>query len=415
MHEAASKTEAGMNDKTEKGLAFPTIRDIELTGKTVLLRADLNVPKHNSQITDHTRIDRLKPTIDLLRARQAKIVVISHFGRPDGEHNPQMSLAFLAPVLEKRWNAPVKFAPDCIGAQTKAVVDRAGPGDIVLLENVRFYKEEELNDKDFAGKLADLGDIYVNDAFSAAHRAHASTEGITSFRPAVAGLLMEEELNALSAALVAPQKPVMAFTGGSKISTKLKVLNNLIPKMDFLVLGGAMANTFLYAQGKSIGISMCESNMAEEARKILDLAQKSGCEIILPRDVVVVHELKENAQHQTVDSAAIPADMSAIDLGTRSVEYICEKLAACHTVLWNGPLGVFEIKPFDNGTNAIAEAVAKRTKAGQCVSVAGGGDTVAALENAGVAEQFSYISTAGGAFLEWLEGRVLPGVQALLK
>lgn len=415
MHEAARKTEAGMNGKAEKGLAFPTIRDIELSGKTVLVRADLNVPKHNTQITDHTRIDRLKPTIDFLRAKNAKIVVISHFGRPDGEHNPQMSLAFLAAVLEKRWNAPVSFAPDCIGALTKGIIERANPGDVVLLENVRFYKEEEQNDQDFAKKLADLGDIYVNDAFSAAHRAHASTEGIAAYLPAVAGLLMEEELNALSAALVAPQKPVMAFTGGSKISTKLKVLDNLIPKVDFLVLGGAMANTFLFAQGKPVGTSMCESNMAEEARKILNLARKSGCEIILPRDVVVVRELKENAPHQIVDSSAIPADMSAIDLGPRSVEYICEKLAGCHTVLWNGPLGVFEIKPFDAGTNAVAEAVANRTKAGQCVSVAGGGDTVAALENAGTADRFTYISTAGGAFLEWLEGRTLPGVQALLK
>lgn len=412
MQDAVQKAQTS---KGSLGLKFPTIKDIKLSGKTVLLRADLNVPKHNSQITDHTRIDRLKPTLDYLREHNAKIVVISHFGRPDGDRNPQMSLAFLAPVLEKRWNAPVSFAPDCIGEQAKEIIARMNPGDVVLLENVRYYKEEELNDPSFAKSLAELGDIYANDAFSAAHRAHASTEGIATYLPAVAGLLMEEELNALSSALIAPQRPVMAFTGGSKISTKLKVLNNLIPKVDYLVLGGAMANTFLYAQGHSVGASMCETNMADEARNIMALAQKSGCEIILPRDVVIAKELKENAEHQTIEASAIPEGMSAIDLGERSVAYIIEKLESCKTVLWNGPLGVFEIKPFDSATNAVAKAVADQTNAGNCVSIAGGGDTVAALENAGVTEQFSYISTAGGAFLEWLEGRTLPGVQALLK
>ncbi|MCB1591607.1 MAG: phosphoglycerate kinase [Alphaproteobacteria bacterium] len=405
-----------MPDKNlEDKLDFPTVRDIDLAGKTVLLRADLNVPKHNSQISDHTRIDRLKPTLDFLRENKAKTVVISHFGRPDGDRNPQMSLAFLTPVLEKRWEAPVTFAPDCIGDQTKDIIGRMKPGDVVLLENVRYYKEEEQNDPEFAKALAGLGDLYVNDAFSAAHRAHASTEGITRHLPSAAGLLMEEELNALSAALVAPQRPVMAFTGGSKISTKLKVLNNLIPKVDFLVLGGAMANTFLHAQGHNVGNSMCETEMADEARKIMAFAQKSECEIILPQDVVTVRELKENAEHNTVDVSAIPSDNSAIDLGERSIAYICEKIKSCKTVLWNGPLGVFEIKPFDAGTNAVAKAVAEQTRKKLCTSVAGGGDTVAALENAGVTEDFSYISTAGGAFLEWLEGKTLPGVQALLK
>ncbi len=413
MREAVNRVEA-MSDNAS-GLDFPTIRDLDLQGKTLLLRADLNVPKHNSQITDHTRIDRLKPTIDELRAKKAKIVIISHFGRPDGDRNPQMSLAFLAPVLEKRWNCPVSFSPDCLGEQTEQSIARLSAGDILLLENVRYYKEEEENDRDFAKKLAALGDIFVNDAFSAAHRAHASTSGLAEFLPAVAGLLMEEELKALSAALVAPQRPVMAFTGGSKISTKLKILNNLIPKVDYLVLGGAMANTFLFAQGKDVGKSMCEKNMEAEAKAILAKAAKSGCEIILPIDVVVTQELKENAAYEVVDSQSIPASCSAIDIGPKSIAYIGEKLKLSRTVIWNGPLGVFEIKPFDNGTNAVARLVAEQTRAGQCTSIAGGGDTVAALENAGAAHAFTYISTAGGAFLEWLEGRELPGVQALLK
>lgn len=414
MREAVQKTE--MTECADNaGLKFPTIRDIDLEGKTVLLRADLNVPKHNSQITDHTRIDRLKPTIDDLRKQHAKIVVISHFGRPDGDRNPQMSLAFLAPVLEKRWNCPVSFAPDCIGENTKEMISRLTASQVILLENVRFYKEEEQNDPEFTQKLASLGDIFVNDAFSASHRAHASTTGLAEILPAVAGLLMEEELKALSAALVAPEKPVIAFTGGSKISTKLRVLNYLVAKVDFLVLGGAMANTFLFAQGINVGQSMCEKNMESEAKAILENAAKSGCEIILPRDLVAAKELKENGEHIIVDAHSIPATHSAIDIGPKSIDYIREKLALCKTVIWNGPLGVFEIKPFDNGTNSVALAVAQRTKAGQCISVAGGGDTIAALENAGAADDFTYISTAGGAFLEWLEGRKLPGVQALLK
>ncbi len=414
MREAVQRAET-MNTSDNEGLNFPTIRDLDFQGKTVLLRADLNVPRHNSQITDHTRIDRLKPTIDELRRKNAKIVIISHFGRPDGDRNPQMSLAFLAPVLEKRWSCSVSFSPDCLGEQTEQSIARLAAGEVLLLENVRYYKEEEENDRDFAKKLAALGDIFVNDAFSAAHRAHASTSGLAEFLPAVAGLLMEEELKALSSALIAPQRPVMAFTGGSKISTKLKILNNLIPKVDYLVLGGAMANTFLFAQGKDVGKSMCEKNMEAEAKSVLAKAAKSGCEIILPFDVVVTQELKENAAYEVVDSQTIPATHSAIDIGPKSIAYIGEKLKLCRTVIWNGPLGVFEIKPFDNGTNAVARMVAERTKSGECISIAGGGDTVAALENAGAADSFSYISTAGGAFLEWLEGHELPGVKALLK
>lgn len=392
---------------------FQSIKDIDLKGKTVLLRADLNVPKHHNQVTDTTRIDRLLPTIQCLREKGAKILILSHFGRPEGEQNPEMSLAFLAPILEKCWNVDVRFCPDCIGHVAKDMAASLQNGHILLMENLRFYKGEEKNDPAFTAQLAELGDIYVNDAFSAAHRAHASTEGLAKLLPAAAGLLMEEELTALSRALESPEKPVLAVAGGSKISTKLNVLKNLIEKVDYLVLGGGMANTFLYAQGYALGKSLCEKDMAEEAQNILAKALDIGCEIILPRDVVVVTELKENAQHKTVAANSIPDGHMAIDIGEETIAYLKDKIATCKTVVWNGPMGVFEIKPFDAGTNAVAQAAAQASKAGTLTSVAGGGDTVAALENAGVADDFTYISTAGGAFLEWLEGKPLPGVEAL--
>ena len=409
-------TDAVMENAKKTKLDVPTIKDIDIKNKTVLLRVDLNVPKNKkNEVTDTTRIDRLKPTIDYLREQNAKILILSHFGRPDGERNSQMSLAFLTPVLEKQWECRTTFAPDCIGDNTKDVVKKAENGSIVLLENVRFYKEEKSNDPDFSKSLSELADIYVNDAFSTSHRAHASTTGVAQHLPSAAGLLMEEEINALSSALIAPDKPVMAFTGGSKISTKLSVLNNLVKKMDYLVLGGAMANTFLFAKGYNMGHSMYEKDMAEEALSIMQKAKDAGCEIILPIDVVCAAELKENADHQTVQADSIPEDQSAIDLGIESINYINSKINECKTVLWNGPLGVFEIKPFDKGTNEVAKHVAKRTKDGQCISIAGGGDTVAALENAGSVADFSYISTAGGAFLEWLEGKKLPGITALIQ
>ena len=405
-----------MEDTKRTKLDVPTIKDLDVKNKTVLLRVDLNVPKNKkNEVTDTTRIDRLKPTIDYLRNQNAKILILSHFGRPDGERNTQMSLAFLTPVLEKQWTCRTTFAPDCIGDHTKDIVKKADYGTIVLLENVRFYKEEKSNDPNFAKSLSQLADIYVNDAFSTSHRAHASTTGIAQYLPSVAGLLMEEEINALSSALIAPEKPVMAFTGGSKISTKLSVLNNLVKKMDYLVLGGAMANTFLFAKGYSMGHSMFEKDMAEEAVGIMQKAKDAGCEIILPVDVVCASELKENAEHQTVKVDKIPEDQSAVDLGEETIAYINSKIDDCKTVLWNGPLGVFEIKPFDTGTNEVAKHVAKRTKDGFCISIAGGGDTVAALENAGSVSDFSYISTAGGAFLEWLEGKKLPGISALIR
>ncbi len=394
---------------------FNKLKDLDISNKTILLRADLNVPKQGNKVSDTARIDRLLPTITYLREQGAKILILSHFGRPDGEQTPEMSLAFLAPVLEKQWNAPVKFSPDCIGEVAQDIAATTNQGDIVLMENLRFHKGEKANDPDFAKELASLGDIYVNDAFSASHRAHASTVGIAKLMPHAAGLLMQEELSALTLALETPDKPVLAVAGGAKIATKLGILENLIEKVDYLVLGGGMANTFLHANGADMGRSLCEKDMSETARAIMAKAKDIGCEIILPKDVVVVQELKENAAHKCVDINNIPENHMAIDIGEQSIAYISEKIKSSKTVVWNGPMGVFEIKPFDNGTNKVAQIVGKQSIAGSCVSIAGGGDTVAALENAGATKDFSYISTAGGAFLEWLEGKELAGVKALVK
>lgn len=394
---------------------FQSITEIDVKDKTILLRADLNVPKQHNKISDMTRIERLRPTIKYLRDQGATILILSHFGRPEGEQNPEMSLAFLTPVLEKCWGGPVKFSPECIGEIPQEITKSAQSGDIVLLENLRFHQGEKSNDPEFAKSLAALGDIYVNDAFSTSHRAHASTTGIAQYLPCAAGLLMMEELSALSKALDAPKRPVLAVAGGSKISTKLEVLKNLSEKVDYLVLGGGMANTFLYAQGISMGRSLCEKDMADTARDIMYTAARVGCEIILPKDVVTVSELKENAPYTTVDINNIADDHMAIDIGPKTIAYIADKIKDSKTVVWNGPMGVFEIKPFDNGTNEIAKIVATQTLNGNCVSIAGGGDTIAALENAGTASDFSYISTAGGAFLEWLEGKDLPGIVALSK
>jgi len=395
-------------------MSFKSLRDYDLHNKRVLLRADLNVPAKSGKVTDTTRIDRLKPTIDYLRKAGARILILSHFGRPDGEYNPQMYLAFLTQVLHERWGADIRFVQNCIGEKAEAAAANLKSGEIALLENVRFHKGEEANDSSFTRELAKLGDVYVNDAFSAAHRAHASTEGLAHLIPSAAGLLMEEELRALDQALGNPQKPVAAIAGGSKISTKLSVLNNLIDKVDFLILGGGMANTFLFAQGAEIGESLCERDMAEEARKIMDNARKRGCKILLPTECVTVTEIKANTDYLLSPSSHIPAGRMAIDAGPGSIKTILENIEDCKTIVWNGPMGVFEIKPFDNGTNMLARAIAQRTRSGQCVSIAGGGDTVSALENAGVIHDFTYVSTAGGAFLEWLEGRSLPGVEALM-
>ena len=381
-------------------MSFKTLHDFDLNDKTVLLRADLNVPKHDGKVSDFTRIDRLKPTIDYLKAHAKRVIILSHYGRPKGEENPEFSLSFLPSVLSERWETKIGFGED-------------SDEQITLKENLRFHKGEEANDKEFAKQLASLGDVFVNDAFSAAHRAHASTEGITHLLPSAAGLLMEAELNALSTALENPQKPVMAIVGGAKVSTKLSVLHNLVKKVDYLVLGGGMANTFLFANNQMVGKSLCEEEMVNEAREIERTARAHNCQIILPRDSVVTSEFKEGADYETTMLPHFPEDKMALDAGEESIDHIIEILEKCKTVLWNGPLGVFEIKPFDNATNKVAQKVAALTKAKKLVSVAGGGDTVAALDNAGVLNDFSYISTAGGAFLEWLEGKELPGVAAL--
>lgn len=385
----------------------------ELEGRIVLLRADLNVPAKDGAVTDTTRIDRLKPTIDFLRENGAKTLILSHFGRPKGERNMEYSLAFLPTVLEKQWGVPVAFAEDCIGSAAETAAQNLENGQFALLENLRFHKGEEANDADFARKLAALGDLYVNDAFSAAHRAHASTEGLAHLLPSAAGLLMEAELTALQDALETPQRPVAALVGGAKISTKLDVLGHLIEKVDMLILGGGMANTFLYAQGKDMKASLCEKDMADTARAIMDKAAQQNCRILLPVDGMAASEFAENAHYEICGNDDIPDGKMVLDIGPQTIKALEEALDSAKTLLWNGPLGAFEIAPFDTGTNAIARYAAKLTKSGALKSVAGGGDTVAALEKAGVAEDFSYISTAGGAFLEWLEGKTLPGVAAL--
>jgi len=391
---------------------FQSLKNIDVNGKTVLLRADLNVPAKDGEITDTTRIDRLKPTIEYLTQKGAKTLVLSHFGRPKGV-TPEFSLEFMLPALEKSWGTKVGFAKDCIGAEAEQAKSNLQNGQITLLENVRFHAEEEKNDPAFTQQLAALGDIYCNDAFSAAHRAHASTEGLAHHLPSCAGLLMEAELNALNAALENPERPVMAIVGGAKVSTKLSVLNNLVKKVDYLVLGGGMANTFMYALGKEIGQSLCEKEMAEEAKAIMNTAKAANCEIILPVDRVTVTEFRENAPFEIYGADNMPSERQTVDAGPATVEKIHKTLKNCKTVLWNGPLGVFELKPFDAGTNGAAQAVAEFTKSGKIVSVAGGGDTVSALEQAGCINDFTYVSSAGGAFLEWMEGKPLPGVEAL--
>ena len=390
---------------------FQALKNIDVKGKTVLLRADLNVPAENGNITDTTRIDRLKPTIDFLTKNGAKTLVISHFGRPKGV-TPEFSLKFMLPALEKSWGVKVGFADDCIGAPAEGAKAALQNGQVTLLENVRFHGEEEKNDVAFTKQLASLGDIYCNDAFSAAHRAHSSTEGLAHFLPSCAGFLMEAELTALSAALENPKRPVMAIVGGSKISTKISALENLVKKVDYLFLGGGMANTFLFADGVEVGKSLCERDMVDEAKRIQAAAKAANCQILLPVDRVIVDKFGANVPYDVVATNAMPSDREAVDVGTQTIAMLTEKLASCKTVLWNGPLGVFEVKPFDNGTNAAAQAVAAATAKG-LVSVAGGGDTVSALEHAGCADKFTYVSSAGGAFLEWMEGKPLPGVEAL--
>ncbi len=391
---------------------FQSLKNTDVKNKVVLLRADLNVPTEGTNVTDTTRIDRLKPTIEYLTKNGAKTVILSHFGRPKGV-TPEFSQAFMLPALKSSWGVDVAFAEDCIGAKAQDAVAKLQAGQVLLLENVRFHPEEEKNDAGFARELAKLGDLYVNDAFSAAHRAHASTAGLADHLPTVAGFLMEEELNALNAALGNPQRPLAAIVGGSKISTKLDLLNNLVTKADFLILGGGMATTFAYAMGAEVGKSLCERDMKEQALAIMEKAKASKCEIVLPVDRVAVKEFGKGVPSEVVPAQSVPAEMEGVDIGPEAVKTAAAKLATCKTVIWNGPMGVFEVKPFDAGTNGIAAEVAKLTSAGKITSVAGGGDTVSALENAGIIDQLTYVSSAGGAFLEWMEGKTLPGVAAL--
>ncbi|MBI4273884.1 MAG: phosphoglycerate kinase, partial [Rhizobiales bacterium] len=391
---------------------FRTLDQADVKGKRVLLRVDLNVPMENGKVTDITRIERMAPTVTEIADKGGKVILLSHFGRPKGP-DPKESLKPVAATLAKFVKRPVAFAEDCIGAPAEKAIGAMKPGNILCLENTRFHKEEEMNDPAFVAELAKLGDIYVSDAFSSAHRAHASTEGLGHKLPTFAGRTMQAELEALAKVLETPQRPVAAIVGGAKVSTKLELLGNLLEKVDVLIIGGAMANTFLAAQGKKVGKSLVEGELVATARAIMDKAKSAHREIVLPVDAVVAQKFKANATSKVVDTDHIGESDMILDIGPRSVEHVVSVLARVKTLVWNGPFGVFEMEPFDNGTIEVAEAAAELTQAGKLVTVAGGGDTVAALNAAGVADRFTYVSTAGGAFLEWLEGKKLPGVEVL--
>ncbi|MEP3049134.1 MAG: phosphoglycerate kinase [Roseibium sp.] len=395
-------------------MAFKTLDDLsDLTGKRALVRVDLNVPMDGHKVTDTTRIERVLPTIRELSDKGAKVILLAHFGRPKGQVVPSMSLAPVAPAVSALLGKPVAFATDCMSEPAKTAVDAMQNGDVLLLENTRFHPCEEKNGEDFAKSIAENGDIYVNDAFSTAHRAHTTTEALARQLPAYAGRTMQAELEALGSALSEPKRPVLAVVGGAKVSSKIDLLENLVSKVDMLVIGGGMANTFMAAQGISVGKSLCEHDLADTANRIMAAAKIANCEIVLPADAVVAKEFKAGADNQTVSLDAIPEDSMMLDVGAASIDIVKSKIDAANTLVWNGPLGAFEIAPFDKATVAAAQHAAENTKAGKLNSVAGGGDTVAALNHAGVADSFSYVSTAGGAFLEWLEGKELPGIKAL--
>jgi len=389
---------------------FRGLPDLEIAGKTILVRADLNVPMQDGAVSDDTRIRSVIPTIQAILDGGGKVVVLSHFGRPKGKIVPAGSLRPVVAPLAEALGRDVAFAEDCIGAAASSVIAN---NDITLLENLRFHAGEEANGDGFAASLAELGDAYVNDAFSVAHRAHASTEAITHHLPSAAGLAMAAELEALEAALATPERPVAALVGGAKISTKLDVLNTLVDKVDYLIIGGGMANTFLYAKGVDIGASLCEKDLKDTAADIFAKAEEVGCQIVLPIDAAVAQEFAANVPVREITIGSVEEDDLILDIGSNSADELKHTLGQCRTLLWNGPMGAFEVKPFDNGTNAVAQEAARLTREGTLLSVAGGGDTVAALNNAGVAADFSHISTAGGAFLEWLEGKDLPGVKVL--
>ncbi|WP_438957287.1 phosphoglycerate kinase [Cognatiyoonia sp.] len=390
-------------------MAWKTLDDMDLAGKRVLVRVDINVPMEDGVVTDTTRIERIADTVYDIQDAGGSVILMAHFGRPKGKVVPEMSLEHIAPTVADVLGLPITWA----NTDYRDAVKEMEGNEVLLLENLRFNPGEEANDPAFAKRLASLCDIYVHDAFSAAHRAHASTEAISKLRPSCAGRLMAAELSALETALGCPKRPVVALVGGAKVSTKLELLGNLMGKVDYLIIGGGMANTFLAAQGLSVGKSLCEHDLADTARDILAKADAAGCEVILPRDIVVAREFAANAVNENLAPDACPDDAMILDAGPKTVAYIEEVLSKAKTLLWNGPLGAFEIEPFDAATNAAAQIAAKLTKAGKLISVAGGGDTVAALNHAKAADDFTYISTAGGAFLEWMEGKTLPGVAAL--
>ncbi len=392
---------------------FNTLDDLEVKGKRVLVRADLNVPLKDGKVADATRIERQVPTIRELADKGAKVILLSHFDRPKGKVVSSMSLKPVVAPLAKAIGRPVAFAEDCVGPKAESAVKALKDGEVLLLENTRFHAGEEKDDPEFARQVASLGDIFVNDAFSAAHRAHATTTALAALLPSAAGRAMEAELTHLKKALGDPKRPLLAVVGGAKVSTKIELLQNLVTRVEVLVIGGAMANTFLAAEGVAVGKSLCETDHLETARKVLHMATESGAVILLPSDVVVAKEFKENAAHRTVPAGQIAPDEMVLDVGPVTIKAFENHLVNIKTLVWNGPLGAFEMRPFDQGTVAAAKAVAAATKAGDLLSVAGGGDTVAALAHAGVENDFSYVSTAGGAFLEWLEGKELPGVEAL--
>ncbi len=395
-------------------MAWKTLEQMDVSGKVVLVRVDINVPVENGQVTDATRITKIAPTIARIIERGGKPVLLAHFGRPKGQVVPDLSLRQVLPALRKALpGRKITFAEDCIGGPAKTAVAEMERGDIVLLENTRFHAGEEKNDPALAAAMAALGEVYVNDAFSAAHRAHASTEGLARLLPACAGPLMEAELKALDAALGNPQRPLAAVVGGAKVSTKIELLGNLVGRVNHLIIGGGMANTFLLAEGLEIGRSLAEREMIDTATEIREKARAAGCNLHLPSDLVVAREFRAEAPHETVARDACPPDAMILDAGPETVKALGAVFETCRTLIWNGPLGAFELPPFDAATTACARKVAERTRAGQLVSVAGGGDTVAALNRAGVGDDFSFLSTAGGAFLEWMEGKTLPGVAAL--
>ena len=394
-------------------MSWKTLDDMDLAGKVVLTRVDLNVPVENGSVTDATRVERIAPTVHDILAMGGRPVLLAHFARPKGQRVPEMSLGQIRDCVARVLGLPVTFAEDCVAGLAESAVARLGSGEVLMLENTRFHAGEEANDPQFAAALAELGDVFVNDAFSAAHRAHASTEGLARLLPSAAGRLMEAELKALESTLTGPGRPLVAVVGGAKVSTKLELLENLVRKVNTIVIGGGMANTFLVAQGIDVGRSLAEREMAGTAREILARAEEVACEFVLPTDVVCATELAAGVEAVTVAADSCPPEFMILDVGPRTVAQIIDAIASARTVIWNGPLGAFETDPFGTATVAAARKVADLTRSGRLSSVAGGGDTVAALNKAGVMGDFSYVSTAGGAFLEWMEGKTLPGVAAL--